>query len=122
MTCEDCIHYGVCLFHLTNEEYKKCVHFKPKTRYIVLPCAVGDTVYVLEPCVCYNNYSEYEHCNHRRTKATKWLKMVRLPSKHHTRCMKLFIRPFKLEHINKLGKTVFLTKEEAEKTLENKQL
>ena len=29
MSCNDCIHYGICLFHHTDEEYKKCVHFKP---------------------------------------------------------------------------------------------
>lgn len=30
MSCKDCIHYGVCIFHLTNDEYKKCFHFKDK--------------------------------------------------------------------------------------------
>lgn len=85
---------------------------------IVLPCKVGDMVYVIEPCVCYNNYSEFEHCHHRRTKATKWIEMVRVPTqKHHTKCLKLFERPFKYEHLNKLGKSVFLTKEEAEQAL-----
>ena len=81
------------------------------------PCKVGDTVYVIEPCNCYNNYSEYDKCHHRRTKATKWIEMVRVPTKHYTKCLKLFVRPFKIEYFNKIGKTVFLTKEEAEQAL-----
>ena len=80
---------------------------------IVLPCKVGDMVYVIEPCACYNDYSEYDKCHHRRTKATKWIDMVRVPKKHHTKCLKLFVRPFKIEYLNKVGKTVFLSREEA---------
>ena len=88
-----------------------------KNGVIVPPCKVGDKVYVIEPCACYNNYSEFDKCHHRRTKATKWLEMVRVPTKHHTKCLKLFERPFKIEYLNKFGKTVFLTKEEAEAAL-----
>ena len=84
---------------------------------IVPPCKVGDMVYVIEPCTCYNNYSEFDECHHRRTKATKWIEMVRVPKKHFTKCLKLFERPFKIEYLNKIGKTVFLTKEEAEQAL-----
>ena len=84
---------------------------------IVPPCKVGDVVYVIEPCACYNKYSEFDKCHRRRTKATRWLKMVRVPSKHHTKCLKLFERPFRIEYLNKIGKTVFLTREEAEAKL-----
>lgn len=84
---------------------------------IVPHCKVGETVYVIEPCTCYNNYSDFEQCHHKRTKATKWIEMVRVPKKHFTKCLKLFERPFKVEYINKIGKTVFLTREEAEEAL-----
>lgn len=30
MTCKDCIHYGICIFHLTGNEWSKCFHFKNK--------------------------------------------------------------------------------------------
>ena len=30
MTCDDCIHYGICTFHLTGNEWSKCFHFKNK--------------------------------------------------------------------------------------------
>ena len=80
---------------------------------IVPPVKVGHTVYVIEPCTCLNNYSDFDKCHRRRTKATKWIEIVRVPKKHFTKCLKLFERPFKVEYLNKIGKTVFLTKEEA---------
>lgn len=30
MTCKDCIHYGICIFDLTGNEWSKCFHFKNK--------------------------------------------------------------------------------------------
>ena len=30
MTCKDCIHYGICTFNLTGNEWSKCFHFKNK--------------------------------------------------------------------------------------------
>ena len=29
-TCKDCVHYEVCIFHITGNEYEKCMHFKNK--------------------------------------------------------------------------------------------
>lgn len=51
MTCKDCVHVDVC------EEYGevfslikggKCSLFKDCSRFVELPCKVGDTVYVIE--------------------------------------------------------------------------
>jgi hypothetical protein len=33
MTCEDCIHYEVCIFHLKNDEYLKCLLFQNKADF-----------------------------------------------------------------------------------------
>lgn len=30
MTCKDCIHYWICTFNLTGNEWSKCFHFKNK--------------------------------------------------------------------------------------------
>lgn len=48
MTCKDCMHYEVCCdeYELAHAEY--CNNFKDKSKYIELPCKVGDKVYVLE--------------------------------------------------------------------------
>ena len=45
MTCKDCVHYEVCVFHTKGTENEKCMHFKPKSRIVELPCEVGQTVY-----------------------------------------------------------------------------
>lgn len=28
-TCNDCIHYGICTFHITGNENEKCPHYTP---------------------------------------------------------------------------------------------
>lgn len=48
MRCSDCVHYEVC----KHKDYKeigvlfteKCDYFKPKSRFVELPCEVGDFV------------------------------------------------------------------------------
>lgn len=50
MTCKDCIHCEMC-YVVRNIGYKftmvelHCTDFKDKSKYIELPCTVGDTVY-----------------------------------------------------------------------------
>ncbi len=34
VTCEDCIHYAICIFHHHGDENKKCVHFKNKANVV----------------------------------------------------------------------------------------
>lgn len=62
MTCKDCMHCEICLnkrkhhivingflFYFECEDIEKiCSTFKDKSKYIKLPCKVGDTVYVLD--------------------------------------------------------------------------
>ena len=50
--CTDCIHCDVCAKYnkvyereLSHRYCTECKDFKDKSRYIELPCAVGDTVY-----------------------------------------------------------------------------
>lgn len=52
MTCKDCIHYDICHNNFKNIDLNEemtdehcCVYFKDKSRIIELPCKVGDTVY-----------------------------------------------------------------------------
>lgn len=53
MVCSDCIHYDVCYYRIgsvgSNREGKiiNCSTFKDKSRFIELPCKVGDTVYLV---------------------------------------------------------------------------
>lgn len=54
MTCKECIHYDICLIRdeLSEGEYKvvsvlECERFKDRSRFVELPCKVGDTVYII---------------------------------------------------------------------------
>lgn len=57
MTCKDCLHFAICAnvycevtaeTEIKNIHGKPCFYFKDKSKYIELPCKVGDTVYVLD--------------------------------------------------------------------------
>ena len=48
MTCKDCVHYDVCLLGACiNGATGTCLNFKDKSRFIELPCKVGDTVHYI---------------------------------------------------------------------------
>lgn len=54
MTCYDCIHCERCSdieggYSAIRSDVSKCKHFKPKSRFIELPCAVGDDIYWINP-------------------------------------------------------------------------
>lgn len=49
MTCKECINYDVCSTQSVNcNRANHCSMFKNKVQYIKLPCKVGDTVYVID--------------------------------------------------------------------------
>lgn len=117
MTCKDCIHYDVCVIveHQTSddEDYLTefgCSDFKSKSRYIELPCAVGDTVFWVTKS-CDENGRE-NSAIHEGTIISFSLQNDGL----WFYCRYKYGLTFwhKIEYF---GKTVFLTKEEAEKAL-----
>ncbi len=108
-TCTDCIHYDVCAdiddgIQMCFTGYKGCDHFKPKSRYIELPCIVGDKVYCIQP------FFDHNTKKYKRIIKPKVVDFV-------------FTLPFLAESKGEIlrekdfGKTVFLTKEEAEQAL-----
>jgi hypothetical protein len=100
--CQKCIHQDVCRTRFCHDEDDEramtyCVDFKDKSRYIELPCAVGDVVWDKngEPhkvisIEWYSSKVMHLHCEHRTFSVGK----------------------------RSIGKTVFLTKEEAEQALQ----
>ena len=46
MTCKDCIHYDICLGAFWALVGRVCDSFKDKSKFIELPCSVGDTVFI----------------------------------------------------------------------------
>lgn len=113
-SCENCYHFHVCDLQYRLEEHQECKHYKDKSLIIELPCKVGDTVYafceywgVILPyfveTLNIGYYNQNENCyfyeaNCTNTEQTDLLDSI----------------DFDLDDI---GKTVFLSREEAEKKL-----
>ena len=104
MICENCLYDKNCQFLLKhkNEEVEGCTAFEDKSEWVHLPCKVGDVIYCFAPCF---------DADHRPR-----LKVVEreiIESKTIATVSGLNF------DINSIGKTVFLTREEAEKALNN---
>ena len=99
-TCKDCLHSEICPWDCDSVV---CERFKDKSKFIELPCKVGDTAYSIK----HNKVDEYYVTSiliYTRTSVT-----FRLVNKYFT-----FFDVTRKD----FGKTVFLTKGEAEKALE----
>lgn len=53
-TCRDCIHHEICVLLLQNTD-AVCNGFADKSRYVELPCKVGDKVYQTDGCRVYES-------------------------------------------------------------------
>ena len=126
-TCNDCIHYDVCAKYnkvyereLSHRYCTECKDFKDKSRYIELPCAVGDTLWVLwsytksipkgvYPVKAYAlRYDDKK--NNMRVCVNGNFKMDKYDGYYNY----YYQGTFSWENV---GKTVFLTKEDAKKAL-----
>ncbi len=105
---------------------------------IVPPCKVGDMVYIIKYCRCsLPDCFQNKHCYKKETKRTpkeygrvmkqqngrKLISCYFGKSEFEWRpigtiCHIIYRKPFNLNMLTEIGKTVFLTREEAEKRLE----
>lgn len=119
-TCKDCFYVSVCLRQYGKNLYiwqadNGCKNFKDKSRYIELPCKVGDTVYFV--------YEEYDEEGVNRCVFDCKVEQLGVDSKSVWFQLKLPLG-IKLSGYfrdNKIGKTVFLTEEEAKKALKERE-
>lgn len=130
-TCKDCIHYPVCADRnpgmvdafgedSTLEPDGLCKQFKDKSRFIELPCAVGDTLWVLWSLTPSHPKSVYpvkayalrydDKKNNMRVCVRGEFKRDNYGGYYHH----YYRGTFSWDNV---GKTVFLTKKEAEKAL-----
>ena len=65
MKCQDCVHYECCCEWTTAEILEEserkgcpCKIFKPKSRFVELPCEVGQTVYFIDVCRTAENFGK----------------------------------------------------------------
>ena len=102
MNCKDCIHQTACSNFCRGfgQEAELCEHFSDKSEWVHLPCKVGDVVYCYEPCFGSDHTSK--------------LKLVEKEIVELKTIATVFGLNFDVKSI---GKTIFLTKEEAEKAL-----
>lgn len=112
--CKNCIKADVC--KVLEDFYKDtfygryiqgCDYFKDHNRFVELPCKVGDTVYVK---TLFGDYAEAEVRDYSYFISCGFCVVVTSTKfdKHHI--------PF-----SKFGKTVFLTREEAEQALKESE-
>lgn len=112
MTCKDCMHYDACKFYTDKTRFnlpknaENCDDFKDKSKYIELPCNIGDAVY---------------HIIREIEIAEESIYAVRIYEDKHI----AFSASRKGGRIvfrkDEIGKTVFLTKSEAEQKLKELQ-
>lgn len=115
MTCKDCIHGDLCNafrenFRISMLYPSQCGCFKDKSKYIELPCKVGDTVYVIKNNkICAKDIVYYNKIHSR----------VAEQNEEYWHCVdrdriSINVITFYPENI---GKTVFLSEWDAEKEL-----
>jgi hypothetical protein len=109
MTCKECIHFDVCEALESNGIPKiypsQCGCYKPKSRFIELPCEVGQTVWVIRSKTSNdkNLYLREEQISHYR--------IFKNGSYMCFESERLSVSDYLWKP------TVYLTKEEAEKAL-----
>ena len=102
MKCENCFHAGVCLHRINYEDYDcECANYKDKSLIVELPCKVGDKVYILidESEKFGGSYIKEEKVTEISTAGRIWTDDCYYDS-------------------DDVGKNVFLSREEAERALE----
>ena len=98
-TCKECLHFEVCQALEENGQVEKinpkiCGCFKDKSKFVELPCKVGDTVYQIE-----EGFEVYPSVINRIIYETKGIAFDE----------------------RAIGKSIFLTREEAEKALKERE-
>lgn len=87
---------------------------------VALPVKVGQTVYVLSKCKCMKGKWAIECLARGKDSRMKYIDRVNVynpKTSGRVVCYKMYARPFKVEYLKEIGKTVFLTKEEGQKAL-----
>lgn len=97
--CKDCLHYKLCGVFGYVSSVKFCGFYTDRSRFVELPCKVGDTVYI-----ALNGYGVLKDT----------VKEFRITSR------RIWIRPEKFGMDCLLENMAFFTREEAEKVLKER--
>lgn len=132
-TCDDCVHSGICAIQLephyvldraqklmreSNNVEHECLSFKDRSRFIELPCKVGDTAYII------HSYKDYEGFIQEVTVSGIHLRDT-IGYRNIPRAEYLVVRGnvnlSKHIKLKEIGKTVFFTREEAKQALKERE-
>lgn len=128
-SCKECLCYDVCEARIAADENypernytenNNCSNFKDRNRFVELPCKVGNAVYE----TVFNRDKTFSHIN---THKVVGIHLGDFPDLRGHKRQEYLVTHCKMMNLlsriplNKLGKTVFLTKEEAEKALEERE-
>lgn len=116
--CDNCLHWEVCGYAFTSKTLYKCDCFVDESKVIELPCKVGDTVYSF--CKCFGvilpYFVETFNVSYYDKNTTVWQYEANCTNNEEDELLDSI--DFEVEDI---GKTVFLTREEAERALEENE-
>lgn len=106
-SCKDCLYYEFCCAGKSGlPDYVNCKYFKDRNRFVELPCKVGDKVYYF---FSDSNYKKYEVCE-----------IVGFHIDKYRTAFQIELCGYKcLVDSEFLGEKIFLSKEEAERALNN---
>lgn len=112
MKCENCIHYSVCEFKRSIDD-TLCGHYKDKSLFVELPCKVGDTVYRIWSVGKHGkSIAEFVVTNVAQIMENIWV------IRYQKQAKSLYSTPTRYQcNLTDIGKTVFLTIEDAEAKL-----
>lgn len=131
MTCQDCIHHNICYYAgrwktkdsdgekkiiaETNNVEDTCGNFSDRSIWVKLPCKVGDMLYKItySPCHLGETHPDSYGCSGCYDKCDIKLTVTEVTA-HSTRHILDNIMPY-------IGKTVFLTREDAERVLKERE-
>lgn len=111
-TCKECIHYEVCrALCKSKEELMPCVVFKYRSHFVELPCKVGDILY--HPVQLRNMIAEYKIKSFQIYPHCVWVNWNIVDGVATINMSGIYA--------NEIGETVFLTREEAEQALKERE-
>ena len=123
MNCRDCLHFKACYEMAKANEAEEfntlfanqCEDFTDRSEWVHLPCKVGDTVYSFCDCfgVILPYFVETFNVSYYDKNTTVWQYEANCTNNEEDELLDSI--DFEVEDI---GKTVFLTREEAERALE----
>lgn len=116
-SCKDCLHYAVCIYHIcekTDMTVAECPHFTDTSEWIHLPCKAGDSIYKLQyaPCHLGETYPDSYGCDgcYDECDIKKVITEYKVPSLR-----------FIIDELMNDSCVYYLTREEAEKALEEEK-